>query len=514
MMTQLPTNIPFSYRQLKVLISLLLLVVMLTTIVVTPVQAISFGSIFNTAKNVLEDVNCILTPGCGLIDQLGEETRATLREAAAQVERLVALLEETYQDNLEFTLDQLDEFTRLKLLELEDFLLTLNDAIQDTVKLVSGEVNATIDNVGEELRATISELEQSIENILVVAFEGVVYILDRATLNIIVIVAAILLGVGLIVFAALLFNARKNASPFRLIGIAVMLLHVLFFGALTLSADFRGRMVVSTQIGLQATIDQAVNQPEVTLVQPNPINLSEENRLEIWGANLVQDGLTPIVDIDGQTVPIANFEDGRLILDTTNLSFGNNVTANLNMLYEDPTNNITLIVKINEVVAQPRPTTVGLTIKLLNARFPAELNNFFAVPILRVRGNDAISTSPSLFIQSGTNIRPSGTHVIVAAIGEEPIDVRVSLAAGPVLEVDRFDLDWLDLNNCDGDGKCSFTREADARLQGELVSFTVTYCMTVSGTSVSGTRFDNATTFGDPCNPPVLEQAPGEVFGQ
>ena len=495
-----------SYRDFTVVfnrfIILLLMVAMLSTLFVAPVRALSLRGFMNLADNFINELNCIANPLCGAIDELGEETRATIITASEEIQELIDLIDEVYKDNLDFTIDKLDTFTRNKIFEVEDLIKSLNSELQDTVKLISGELDGLIKTFNQELRTTINEMEESIKDVVAFTIAGVVYLIDRATLNIIVIVSLILLGVGLIVFATLLFRARKEQSRLRLVGMGLMVIHILFFGALVLSPDFRAQIIVSTQLGLRQAIEQDANIPEIQVLQPNPLNLADHDRLEVWGAYLLENGEAPEVRIDGQTLPLIEADNSILILDTTGLQFGNNVTSSVDLTYDDSSLDLRQVIVINEFNAPPPQFPVSLSLKIVNARFPSSLRNFFATPRITLFAGEE-SDSESTFLSSETDVKYDTLKVTTRAMRDELIPIKVTLRSGAVMNVDEFELDWTQMQNCDGGntGTCTITHDTRTPFQGEQVTFTITYCMSTS----AGSSPLTTTTLGDPCDgPPVV----------
>lgn len=504
---RIPNRPNFSALMLNRVIVIMLIVAIFSTSVVAPAYAAWgwVGSVTSALGNFASKLECFANPNC-LVDNIGEETRETLAEAAKEIRILIELLSDTYQDNLDFTIDKLDQFTRNKIFEIEGLMISLNSELQDTIKLASGELNLTIQNLGTEVRTTIDAVEESVKDVVAFTIAGVIYMIDRTTLNIIVVVSLVLLGIGLIVFASLLFKASKEQSNLRLIGIGLMIVHILFFGALVLSADFRARIIVTTQLGLRQSIEQDATRPEIHLLEPNPLDLQKHDTLEVWGSYLLRGGEVPEVTIKGQVIDEADVvaENTRLIIDTTNLSFENNLTTNLDLNYSDSSLNQTSIIVINERIAPPPQFPVSLSLKIINARFPSSLNQFFASPRVTLKADTETDIGSSQFFKTGTDVKFPGLTVTTSALRDELIPITVTFRSGSIMTVDEFELDWTELQNCDGtrEGTCTVTHEERVRFQSNTINFTITYCMSVKAGGLTVTQ-------GDPCFPDLLAPVNG-----
>ena len=117
-------------------------------------------------------------------------------------------MSQTYQDNLNVTINSLDAATRNKLLELQGLIDQVNQTLQQDIALASQAAKDVIRKASLEIRRATLELEQSLKNVIIVGGETAAYVVDRAIYDAILVIALVLLGVGLLVFILLLFLRR------------------------------------------------------------------------------------------------------------------------------------------------------------------------------------------------------------------------------------------------------------------------------------------------------------------
>jgi septum formation topological specificity factor MinE len=142
------------------------------------------------------------------IEQAGYEMRATLEQLRNEINSMIQTLSETYQDNLNITLESLDGFTRNRIMELQVQMEKINAEIQKDITLASQAAKDVIQEASRQIHRTAIELEESLKNVLYFGGETVAYVVDRAVHNAILIISIVLFGLGLLLFIFLLFTRR------------------------------------------------------------------------------------------------------------------------------------------------------------------------------------------------------------------------------------------------------------------------------------------------------------------
>lgn len=250
---------------------------------------------------ILQTIGDFLSLGANTVRELqdairiaGGEVRATLETLEQTLSALLDEISETYQDNLNVTIDSLDAATRSKLLELETVMGRVNEKIQEDIQLISDEAKEVINEASLQIRRLSNELREDLQDVIIVGGETAVFVLDRAASNIIVIVAIIMLGIGLLIFVWLLFTRRLSATGIlAVLTLLFMFAYVAVFASLIFIPNVRVFVMTSTGIGLRQQLDKTINAPRILALVPDTIHIGETTELEIWGSQLRPTGEPP-----------------------------------------------------------------------------------------------------------------------------------------------------------------------------------------------------------------------------
>ncbi|MBZ0300728.1 MAG: hypothetical protein K8J31_13345, partial [Anaerolineae bacterium] len=292
--------------------------------IVTIVVGMLFGPVGKTSA-FLETIGDFLSLGANTVRELqqaiqiaGSEVRATLEQLEGTLLDLMNELQETYQNNLNITLDSIDALTRNKILELENMMLTVNELLQDDIRLISDEAKGVIQEAALRARVLSDDIKRDLQDVVIVAGETGVFLIERTAENIVIIASVILLAVGLLIFVGLLLRGGVKGTGFAaILGYLLLLAYVALFGALILVPQFRGFVMTSVGIGLRDRLETIINQPNVFAVIPDEIKVGETEEIEIWGSQLTPNGEQPTITIAGSAVPVAAIGGDRIVLDVS-----------------------------------------------------------------------------------------------------------------------------------------------------------------------------------------------------
>lgn len=341
---------------------------------------------------VLQTIGDFLSLGANTVREIQEaiqlvsgETRVILEQLEAELSEMLSIIEETYQDNLNVTLDSLDAVTRNKLLEVETVIGRVNEQLQEDIQLIGEEARAVISDATLQIRRTALELEESLQNVIIVGGETVLFVLDRAVSNAIIIIALVLLGIGLLIFVFLLFTHRLPSSRIaQVLGFAFMLAYVVLFGALILVPQVRVFVMTTTGIGLQQRLETITAVPRILAVLPETVIIGETSELEVWGSKLRLNGEPPTAKIAEQPVPISAASDDLLVLNVSTLE-SDTVSTNLVLEYpeQEP---LTEVVRLFKPTPVPAPADLTITNLTISPASPVEEGNTQATVTVRNQG--------------------------------------------------------------------------------------------------------------------------------
>lgn len=311
---------------------------------------ISIAGVLIAGKFISDKIN-------GIIDHVNEVVRGILAQIKRDLDDLINTLETKYQDNLNLTLDKLDDFTRNKLLEITDLFGTINQGVQDDINLITS-------NLQNTLQKAILELEDSLKKTILIAGETAVYVVDRATYQIVFIIALVALGVGLIAFPWVLLKTGLPEGFTRILILSLMGLFVLFFGALAAVPKFRAWLIRFTGLGIKAKIDASGlgAGPVVISVDPATLQVGKDTELKLWGTNLLPDGQAPTATLAGSPVPLRASSPDTLVLDVSQFTWSGDSGSYPVVLAYANGKSATAVVHLVKPV-QPANLTVSLVIK-------------------------------------------------------------------------------------------------------------------------------------------------------
>lgn len=347
-----------------------------------------------TAKpldGVLQTVGDFLSLGANTVRELqkalqvaGAEVRATLEQLNNDISTLVQNLSQTYQDNLNVTINSLDAATRNKLLELQGWIDQVNQTLQQDITLAGQTAKDVISKASLEIRRAAQTLEQSLKNIIVVGGETVAYIVDRAIYDAILVISLILIGLGLLVFIVLIFKNKLPEGPPRAMIIGFIAVYLALFGSLALVPSVRASAMTFTGVGLQQQVDKTSNQPHILDVIPNKIILGETREIEIWGNALLQKGKSLTVKIADQAVPVSASSDQLIVVNVSALNIPDGST-NLALVYEGR-DSIPAVVSIARLTPTPAPPDLTLASFTVNPSSPVQRGNARATLVVTNQG--------------------------------------------------------------------------------------------------------------------------------
>lgn len=340
-------------------LSLLLVAALLSGAILGPLPA--------QGQGILTTIGDFLSLGANTIREIqeaiqlaGQEVRDTLEQLQNDLASMLQQLEQTYQDNLNITINSLDTATRNKLMELQSFITQINDTLQDDIRLVSTEAQNVIREAANQVRRVTNDLKQSLEEVIVVGGETVAFVLDKAFYNGLLIIALVLLGIGLLIFVWLLFSKRlPEGGLSRGLVLLFMGLYVLVFGAIVLVPQARAFVMTQTGIGLRERLDKIVSQPTLLQIVPDSILAGTTQEVDVWGSNLTPDGVSPTATIAGISVPVSAASRDRVVLNVAGLSAPDGST-NLVLTYpeRDP---LTGVVRVIRPTPIPQPPDLDVT---------------------------------------------------------------------------------------------------------------------------------------------------------
>jgi hypothetical protein len=364
----------------------LLSVILLVTLVGAPV-----ARAYDNSASILQTIGDFLSLGANTVREVQEaiqlasgEAKALLEQLEGQLNQLLATVSQTYQDNLNITIDSLDAATRNKLLELQTILDQVNQQLQEDIRLISDEAQETIRTASREIQTSIITLEQSLTNVIVVGGETAAFILDLAVFNAILIVSLVLLAIGLLVFVWLLFSKRFPGGLAGVLAFVFIIAYVGVFGALILVPTARTFVMTFTGIGLKQRLETVTDQPRVVAIIPESILLGETREVQVWGSSLLPDNQIPTVRIASSTVPVSASSSQQIVANVTSLSAPDGST-NLALEYpeRDP---ITSVVRIIQPTPVPQPPDLVITSFSISPTSPVQRQNARATITIRNQG--------------------------------------------------------------------------------------------------------------------------------
>lgn len=292
------------------------------------------------------------------------ETIQEIDSIQNNLEKFIAILEDKYQDNLNITIDSLDDVTKRKILEIGNLITNINQQLQEDIKLVSQETQTVIKTASQEIEYLSNELEQSFKEVIIVGGKTTAYIIDRSTYNMILVVSIIFLGIGLLLFIWLLYSKKLPRGKRKNLIFSLMAVYFISFFGLTFFPPLRGQVMAFTGVGLEKRLNKVDNEPSMLAIMPEVITLENTKELEIWGNTLLVDGKPPKVIVGDREIKIKAFSDTKIVLDVAELKIPEG-SANLELIYEKKPK-LPAIVKVKKPAIPPDLVITNLTISPSN----------------------------------------------------------------------------------------------------------------------------------------------------
>lgn len=251
------------------------------------------------------------------ISKVDAAAAARMAQAKKMIEDLIKLIEEKYQDNLQLTLDSLDEFAAGQFARAYDLIMDINQEIQRTIGVVEEATIRVIEKAGAELRVTVDFIIQKVEQLVIVAAESGVWVIDNVWETLISVLALLfLIGVVLIAYtqAGAIMRTEKLPSPRRLAIYTAISVVLLIIGLMLLLVKPARAFIMSRSVSaLQTRLETNLN-PDIFSVIPYTLTKGQpDTELKIIGDNLPTQA--PIVTVGGIEVPVKISQE-RLVVGT------------------------------------------------------------------------------------------------------------------------------------------------------------------------------------------------------
>jgi hypothetical protein len=378
-----------SYRSpLGNLLSLLLIVLLLigpfTPLLASPAQAAPKAGILQTVGDFLSLGANTVRELQKAITMAGAEIRSTLDQLNNDISTLMQTISQTYQDNLNVTLNSLDAVTRTKLLELEALITRVHETLQEDIALVSNAAKDVMRNAALQVRRVAADLEQSLKNVIIVGGETAAFVVDKAIYDAILLISLILLGLGLLLFIWLLFSRRLPGGLPGVLILVFMFAFLAAFGAMAFVPQARGFAMTFTGIGLEQRLDKVSNRPRILDVVPPTIILGQTKELEVWGTTLRPKSQQPTAKIAERNVPVNAASDQMVVLNVASLSAPEGST-NVVLSYPEQ-EDVREVVRLARLTPTPTPPDLVITSFTIDPASPVAKGNAHAAITVRNQG--------------------------------------------------------------------------------------------------------------------------------
>lgn len=378
----------------------LLLIIILVTVQFTPLLTPPAAAA--PRAGVLQTVGDFLSLGANTVRELqqaiqlaGAEMRGTLEALNNDISTLIQTLSQTYQDNLNVTINSLDAATRNKLLELQGLIDQVNETLQQDITLASEAAKDVIRQASLQIRRATLEVEQSLKNIIVVGGETAAFVVDRAIYDGILIVCLVLLGLGLLLFVFLLFTQRL---PGGLAGKLVLLFMGIFLalnGALVFIPPVRAYAMTFTGVGLEQRLEKVAAQPRILDILPDPIVVGRTTEVQVWGNTLMPQGTPPSVKIADRSVALNAVSNDQVVVNMSGFD-GPEGSTNLVLSYGDR-EGPREVVRLARLTPTPSPPDLVIAGYSIAPASPVQRGNARATIVVRNQG--AGPTNRSFVVQ-------------------------------------------------------------------------------------------------------------------
>lgn len=343
-----------------------------------------------------------------MLDDATDEVKDVLSEVDEMLNDLIDELGATYEDLLDVTLDQLDEFTQSQLLRIHSLVQQLQADLQAGLDNLNETILEDLRFITTQVRTTLAQ----VEDIVAVAVGGALIVVDKTAFNLAFLISMMILAVGLLAFTWLLFTRRLPTDPTsRRLALLGMGVFILLFGALLLP---QGRAYAFTWSGMGRRVKELVD-PQIFQVIPDTLVAGRTQEVVLLGARLAPEGEPPGVQIAGVAVPVTAAADELVAVsvgdfDWSGLTGTQTIRLQTTPSDEDASQVATDTIAIQE--ARPLPSVISWTITPLGSVYE--------------RGGNVTKTEVGCRSSSGTRTTTGSCH--------EEIEIRVDTVNGYVLD--------------------------------------------------------------------------------
>ena len=347
----------------------------------------------------------------GMLDDATDEVKDVLSEVDEMLNDLIDELGATYEDLLDVTLDQLDEFTQSQLLRIHSLVQQLQSDLLVGLDYLNQTILEDLRFITTQVRTTLAQ----VEDIVAVAVGGALIVVDKTAFNLAFLIVIVILAVGLLAFTLLLFTRRLptdvTSRRLALVGMGVF---VLVFGALLLP---QGRAYAFTWSGMGRKVEQLTD-PQIFQVIPDTLIIGRTQEVVLLGARLAPQGGTPGVQIGGVAVPVTAAADELVALNVADVDWSGLIGTQTIRLQtapsdEDASQVATRTIAIQE--ARPLPSVISWTITPIGSAYE--------------RGGNVTKTEVGCRSSGGTRTTTGSCH--------EEIEIRVDTVNGYELDPTR-----------------------------------------------------------------------------
>ena len=257
------------------------------------------------------------------IDKAEGAAKDVMREAAAQISKLLQQIESTYGDALNTTLDSLDSFTGQQLARLAALFDQINQKLMEDVAVIQQAVIDLLQQVNQMVQQVLTRLE----DLIVVGVRGATFVIDKTTYNMAFLIAVVLLAIGLLIFTGLLWKGKVPKGWVRVVALSFMAFYILLFSALLVPQT---RVYAITMVGQADKLKDIGSGARIFAVTPARVFRGATVDLTLVGAHFHVNG-DPMVVIAGQEVAPQAHSDTHIAVRLTgalaNLSGPQSITV-------------------------------------------------------------------------------------------------------------------------------------------------------------------------------------------
>ncbi|MBX3082494.1 MAG: hypothetical protein KF716_12730 [Anaerolineae bacterium] len=377
-----------SRRQQTSLLTLFIVVCLLLQLAVgaSPASAgllQNIGDFLSLGANTVREIK-------DLIANAPTDVRNVLGAVADELQGMLDQISETFQDNLNVSLDSVDALTNNKIQQAQALIEDINSKLQDNVKLFAGVFNDSLQNAANQLKQTTAFLQDALKDSLILGGETAAFVVDRTFHNAIIVVALLILGIGLISFIWLLFKSQlpQQGIP-RTLAFSFMAAFVVLFGSLVIVPQARAFVMINTGLGLKQKLDKIASDPRLIALVPDRLTVGINKELEVWGSSLLPQNTTPTAKIGSTSVNVKAASNDRIVLDIAGLTGQAEGSANVTLAYPDG-KSITGVVRFLIPTATPAPVDLTIESISISPASPQEDDNVrVLVTVRNVGGGNA-----------------------------------------------------------------------------------------------------------------------------